>query len=154
GLSQSQVRRRLFRPRVIAYTLLLLVIGIGLIVSIATRSTLRVDVIRDRGALGREVAGGLIENVYRLQVINTSESPLTLQLDASGVPGMVVTPADHPEQQVVVEGSSNRLVPVVVQAPAAGAAPGLYDIQLQVTATSDQGRRTVVTEASSFYVPR
>src|SRR5690606_37347591 len=92
GLTQGQVRRRLFRPRVIAYTLLLLVIGIGLIVSIATRSTLRVDVIRDRGALGREVAGGLIENVYRLQVINTSESPLTLQLDASGVPGMVVTP--------------------------------------------------------------
>src|SRR5690606_19618732 len=117
SLSKTLVRRRLFRPRVIAYILLLLVIGIGLIVSIAKRSTQKVDVIRDRGAQGREVAGGLIENVYRLQVIYTSESPLTLQLDASGVPGMVVTPADHPEQQVVVEGSSNRLVPVVVQAP-------------------------------------
>src|SRR5690606_13044160 len=154
GLSQSQVRRRLFRPRVIAYTLLLLAIGVGLIVSIATRSTLRVDVIRDRGALGREVAGGLIENVYRLQVINTSEFPLTLELDASGVPGIAVTPADHPDQPIVVEGSANRLVPVVVQAPAAGAQPGLYDISLKVTARSGQGPETVVTEATSFYIPR
>ena len=154
GLTQSQVRRRLFRPRVIAYTLLLLVIGIGLVVSVATRSTLRVDVIRDRGALGREVAGGLVENVYRLQVINTSEFPLTLKLDASGVPGIAIAPADHPDQPVVVEGSANRLVPVVVQAPAAGSQPGLYDIQLRVTASSGQGRETVVTEATSFYVPR
>src|SRR3546814_6185299 len=38
-------------------------------------TTLRMDVIRDRGVLGREVAGGMIENVYRLQFINTSESP-------------------------------------------------------------------------------
>ncbi|WP_397475705.1 cytochrome c oxidase accessory protein CcoG [Pusillimonas sp.] len=153
GLTQSQVRRRLLRPRVIAYTLLLLVIAIGLVVSMATRSTLRMDVIRDRGALGREVPGGLIENVYRLQIINTSETPLTLALDASGMPGIAVVQADHADQQLVVAGSANRLVPIVVRAPAAESSPGLYDIQLQLTATSDQGRETVVTEATSFYVP-
>jgi hypothetical protein len=30
-------------------------------------------VIRDRGSMGREVEDGMIENVYRLQVMNTSE---------------------------------------------------------------------------------
>ncbi|HUH87343.1 MAG TPA: cytochrome c oxidase accessory protein CcoG [Pusillimonas sp.] len=154
GLTQSQVRHRLLRPRVIAYSLLLLVIGIGLVVSMVTRDTLRVDVIRDRGALGREVAGGLIENVYRLQVINTTESTLALQLGASGIDGIAIMPADHPDKALFVEGSSNRLVPVVVQIPAASAAPGLYDIELQVVATSDRGRETVATEASSFIVPR
>jgi polyferredoxin len=50
--------------------LLLVSVFIG---ALATRTTLRVDVIRDRGMLGREVAGGLIENVYRLQMLNASE---------------------------------------------------------------------------------
>src|SRR5690606_18258701 len=57
GLSQSQVRRRLLRPRVIAYMAVLSLIAIAFVVSLATRTTLRMDVIRDRGALGREVAG-------------------------------------------------------------------------------------------------
>src|SRR5690606_21495340 len=100
--------------------------------------------------LGREVAGGFIENVYRLQIINTSESPLTLQLNALGLPELQIRPADHPEREVVVDASSNLLVPVVVQAPAAGAQPGLYDIELQVSAASEQGRPLMVSEPTSF----
>src|SRR5690606_2228341 len=61
GLTQQQVRRRILRPRVIAYTAVLGIIALGFVISLATRTTLRMDVIRDRGALGREVAGGLIE---------------------------------------------------------------------------------------------
>src|SRR5699024_12749259 len=60
GMSQSQVRKRVFRPRVIAYSLILLAIAVAFAVSLATRSTLRMDIIRDRGALGREVPGGLM----------------------------------------------------------------------------------------------
>src|SRR3546814_855038 len=75
GMTQSQVRKRMLRPRVLAYSFILLLIMVGFVVSLATRTTLRMDVIRDRGVLGREVAGGMIENVYRLQFINTSESP-------------------------------------------------------------------------------
>src|SRR5690606_23084083 len=78
GMTQSQVRKRMLRPRVLIYSAILGLVAIAFVVSLATRTTLRMDIIRDRGALGREVAGGLIENVYRLQFINTSESPLTL----------------------------------------------------------------------------
>ncbi|HLU15743.1 MAG TPA: cytochrome c oxidase accessory protein CcoG, partial [Burkholderiaceae bacterium] len=83
-LTQSQARRRVLRPRVIAYTIILASVAIALAVSMLTRTTLRMDVIRDRGVLGREVAGGLIENVYRLQVMNTAELPLTLHLNVDG----------------------------------------------------------------------
>src|SRR5690606_20410713 len=72
GLTQPQVRKRLFRPRVLAYMAILTLISIAFVISLVTRTTLRVDVIRDRGVLGREVAGGMIENVYRLQIINTT----------------------------------------------------------------------------------
>ncbi len=40
----------------------------------ALRNPLKVDVIRDRGALAREATPGVIENVYRLQIMNTGET--------------------------------------------------------------------------------
>lgn len=153
-MSQSQVRRRMLRPRILAYSAVLGVIAIGFVFSLATRTTLRVDVIRDRGALGREVAGGMIENVYRLQIINTSELPVVMDLSVDGVPGLTVGTADHGESRVQVEGSSNRLVPVVLRAPAASLAPGLYDIAFKAVGTRAPDDVNVVIEPSSFYVPR
>ncbi|MDY0309666.1 MAG: cytochrome c oxidase accessory protein CcoG, partial [Castellaniella sp.] len=152
-LTQSQVRRRMLRPRVLAYSALLGAIAIAFVFSLATRTTLRVDVIRDRGALGREIPGGLIENVYRLQIINSDESPVDLELRATGVPGLVLQTADQGAARVRVEGSANRLVPVVLRAPADGLKPGLYDIQFETSGTRDSGEAAQVTEQSSFYVP-
>jgi cytochrome c oxidase accessory protein FixG len=154
GMTQGQVRRRMLRPRILAYTAVLGVIAIGFVFSLATRTTLRVDVIRDRGALGREVAGGMIENVYRLQLINTSERPVTLELSASGVPGLTLETADRGVSEVVVEGSSNRLVPIVLRAPAELLDPGLYDIAFKAVGTRTPDDVDTVVEQSSFYVPR
>ncbi|MGB3741150.1 MAG: cytochrome c oxidase accessory protein CcoG [Castellaniella sp.] len=153
-LSQPQVRRRLLRPRVLAYSALLGAIAIGFVFSLANRTTLRMDVIRDRGALGREVAGGQIENVYRLQIINSSETPVVLDLSAAGVAGLQLHTADEGATTVQLEGSSNKLVPVVLRAPAAGLSPGLYDIHFQAVGQRADQQDTTVIEQSSFYVPR
>ncbi len=153
-LTQSQARKRLLRPRVLAYITLLGLIVVGFVVSLALRTTLRVDVIRDRGALGREVAGGLIENVYRLQIINTGESPLELKLSVSGLSELSIVTADRGDDHVHVEGSSNRLVPVLVRAPTADVTPGLHEINMLAVARSPEGKEVVVTEKSSFFVPR
>ena len=93
GLSTKSARSHLLRPRVLVYGTLILILVIAFIASLAMRNPLRVDVIRDRGVLGREVAGGLIENVYRLQIINTSDSPLRLRLSAEGLPDWRCWPA-------------------------------------------------------------
>jgi len=153
-LTQPQVRKRMLRPRVLAYSALLGAIAVGFVFSLATRTTLRVDVIRDRGALGREVPGGLIENVYRLQIINSAEMPVELDLSASGVTGLSLQTADQGTSRVRVEGSSNRLVPVVLRAPAQGLAPGLHDIRIEAVGTRAPDDSTTVIEQSSFYVPR
>ncbi|NYT61365.1 cytochrome c oxidase accessory protein CcoG [Alcaligenaceae bacterium] len=153
-LTQPQVRKRVFRPRVLAYMAILSLIGIAFVVSLVTRTTLRMDVIRDRGALGREVAGGMIENVYRLQIINTTEFPLTLTLSASGVPDLAILSADQGATSIDIEAASNRLVPVVVRAPATSIEPGLYDIRLKAVAKFESGRETTVVERSSFFVPK
>jgi len=153
GLGQSQVRKRLLRPRVIAYIAVLGLIAAGFVVSLAMRTTLRVDVIRDRGTLGREVAGGLIENVYRLQIINTAESPVVLDLSASGLPRLSVEAADGEAGPVRIDAASNRMVPIVVRLPAGEVGPGRYDIDLRATVRTDGAGAAVVTEGTSFYVP-
>ncbi len=154
GMTQGQVRKRMLRPRVLIYSAVLGLIAIAFIVSLATRTTLRVDVIRDRGALGREVPGGMIENVYRLQVINTSESPLTLTLDASGVPGISIATADNGSTTVDVDAASNKMVPVVVRVPVSQAVPGLHDIELTAVGKYVEGTDATVVERSSFFVPK
>jgi hypothetical protein len=54
---------------------------------------------------------------------------------------------------VRVDGSANRLVPVVLRAPVDGLKPGLYDIQFETTGTRSSGETASVIEQSSFYVP-
>lgn len=179
GLSVSQIRRHLMRPRVLIYSALMLVIVSVFFAALATRTTLRVDVIRDRGVLGREVAGGMIENVYRLQIINASEKELGLSLQAVGLPGLKVSVADQPAlrtpagasnglavsgtvqsavtqsaSNLVIPPASNRMVPVVVRAPADSGQPGSHQIHFVTTSKAPDGRvLTEVREPSSFIFP-
>ncbi len=154
GLTQAQARRRVLRPRVLIYWTILLAIAVAFSVSLSTRATLRMDVIRDRGMLGREVAGGLIENVYRLQFINTSEQAVSLTLGVEGLPGLSIETADTGRNALEVEAASNRLVPVVVRARADASGPGLHDIAFKAVGRHDGERTVTVVEKSSFYVPR
>ena len=179
GLSVSQIRRHLMRPRVLIYSVLMLVLVSVFFVALATRTTLRVDVIRDRGVLGREVAGGMIENVYRLQIINASETTLELSLHAVGLPGLMVSVADQPDLRthvgaptglpvpgtvqsadiqsaahLVIPPASNRMVPAIVRAPVDAGLPGSHHIHFVTTSIAPDGHVvTEVREPSSFIFP-
>ena len=48
-------------------------ISTAMVASLALRTPLKVDVVRDRGTLSRIVAGGQIENIYRVQIGNATE---------------------------------------------------------------------------------
>src|SRR5690606_41060669 len=63
GWSRRQLWRRVLRPRVLVYATILLAASIALVGHMATRNPVKLDVIRDRGALAREVEDGMIENV-------------------------------------------------------------------------------------------
>ena len=152
-LTQPQVRKRMFRPRIIIYMTLLGLIAAAFLYSLATRTTLRMDIIRDRGVLGREVAGGMIENVYRLQMMNASEQGVTLVLGVDGAQGLSIVTAQNEEKIIHLDPSSNALVPVVVRVPAGELQPGLHDIHLSV-ASDDPQSGVSVTETTRFYVPQ
>ncbi|UOD51214.1 cytochrome c oxidase accessory protein CcoG [Orrella daihaiensis] len=157
NLSDTQVRKRLLRPRVLIYSTLMVIIIAVFLGSLATRETLRVDIIRDRGALGREVPGGLIENVYRLQILNASEESLRLSISAEGLPGLNVLSGGGGKQSAIdirVPAAANLLLPVVVQAPYDAGETGAHPITFVTESRSETGRQTEVREASSFIFPR
>lgn len=154
-LTQDQARRRVLRPRILVYISLLVLIFAAFAYSLVIRESLKVDVIRDRGALGREIPGGQIENVYRLQIMNTDDKPVMLQLQAEGVPDLTVGLAENPQvYQIWVAGSTNRLVPVVVRAPADSATPGAHDITISVSGLEVDGSQHQIVEKTSFFVPQ
>jgi cytochrome c oxidase accessory protein FixG len=76
--STDQILRHAFRPRVIIYSLVLLAIVSVFVGTLLNRTPLKMDVIRDRGSMGREIEDGMIENVYRLQIMNTEETRTSL----------------------------------------------------------------------------
>jgi len=154
-LTQSEARKRIFRPRVLVYTGLLLIIVAVFIGSLMTRSTLKMDVIRDRGVLGRIVDERLIENVYRLQIANTREEPVQIVLSVSGLEGIEILNADNGTNKVIIEPASNQLVPVVIRAPYEPAlTSGMHPIEIEISTDPVVGREESAKERSNFYVPQ
>ncbi|WP_354677972.1 cytochrome c oxidase accessory protein CcoG [Cupriavidus plantarum] len=153
GLTRAEARGRLLRPRVFIYSTIWLALVAGLAVSIALLAPLKVDVLRDRGALSREVDGRWIENVYRLQLINTSEAPMHVRVRANGH-DLAGLRAEYDVSAEALAPASNRLVPIRIRVPIEAARAGTHKIDIAVTA--EQGGRQVadVVQATSFIVPR
>jgi cytochrome c oxidase accessory protein FixG len=146
--TRAQLTRRVLRPRVLVYTGILLAITIALFTHLSMRSPLKVDVIRDRGSLGREVENGEIENVYRLQFINSAESPQRYRIAVSGIDTIRISS----ETEIAVESAGTRMVPVRVRVDAGKGNPGTNRIEFRIQAAEDGN--VSVSEASTFYVPR
>jgi len=143
----ATIVRRILRPRVIVYTSILGAIIAGLVVAIAVRVPLKVDVIRDRGALAREVSddrgNALVENVYRLQVMNTSEQRRVFSIRADGVSGLEVAS----DASFEVEPASTMSVPLRLRAPAT-LDSGSHRVVLELQAQDDASVR--VREKTTF----
>lgn len=145
--SKTQMLRRAMRPRVLIYTGILMAISLAVLVSLYLRTPLKVDVIRDRGALARMVEQGRIENVFRLQIMNATETTQRYSVSVSGLAGIAIA-SDHEFEVVPTE---LRSAVVRVQIPP-GAAAGSHPIVFAVQALDDTG--VSVREAAAFLVPR
>ncbi len=147
GWSRAQTLRRVIRPRVLIYAVILSAISLGLLVSLAMRTPLKVDVVRDRGVMARIVQGGKIENVYRLQLMNATETVQRYKLSVIGLPGLIVAS----DELVAVGATESRWVAVRVQMPYDAAPAGSHPIQFEIAAQDAPAR---VIEKSVFMVPR
>ncbi len=144
NLDSSAMWRRVFRPRVLVYSGFLLAITAALAVALALRVPLKVDLIRDRGALAREADGDRVENVYRMQVSNTTEAPRAFSISASGLPGLAVAS----ETRFEVGPAAVASIPLRLLADAEQVAPGSHKITIEVRAADDP--EVAVRETTTF----
>ena len=145
--TRGQTWRQVLRPRVLVYCAILAALSIGLLWSLAVRTPLKVDVVRDRAALSRSVAGGRLENVYRLQIMNATEQPQRYRISANGLAGLVLAS----EPQIDVGPAQSRWVAVRLQIAEGTTEPGPHAITFGVADASGQA---AVSEKSVFLVPR
>jgi len=147
--STEQMWKRVFRPRVLIYSAVLLLIVAAFVTSLVLRMPFKADVVRDRGALARLVEDGRIENVYRIQLMNASEATQRFHIEVEGLPSAVITQGSDTE----VEATQARWLPIAVQiTPEAARAlgGGAHPLRFRIAMSPSQ----VVTEKSTFVVPR
>ena len=141
GVSQhlgwQEMTRRVFRPRVLLYTAVLWAIIIAAGISLYLRVPVKVDVIRDRTMLSREVADGQIENVYRLQIMNTQEQPRRLAITATGIDQLKVGGVTLPLE---IGSASTQMFTLNLRAPADKAQKGSTRIEFHIVPIDAQGK--------------
>lgn len=151
-LTPKQMVRRVWRPRVWAYGLLFLVALSLFVGGLATRKGFAVDIIKDRGTMARETGNGDIENLYRLQVMNTTETPQTYHASVQGMVGLTL--ATDPDLNVPAAGIGSLTIRLTLPADAAQAHRGKASpIMFRVDALND-GKVVSVEEKSTFVIPR
>jgi polyferredoxin len=98
----------------------------------------RVDVLRDRATLSRELAGGWVENVYTLRLMNMAERPREFQVSVAGLPNIRLEgPAT-----VAMPAASTESIVYSVQVPAGEIKPGRYDIWFDVRVADEEHNLT------------
>ena len=147
GWTTAEMVRRIFRPRVLVYTGILWTLIFVLGLSLYLRTPFRVDVVRDRN-LPRISGKGEIENVYRLQLMNATETQQRLTIHVHGMDGLEIEVDDD----ILVEPAQSRWVPLRVEIPHDALKPGSHKIWFDISNDADKPFK--ITEPSVFLVPK
>ena len=143
----KEVFAHVLRPRTLIYGVILALIIIAAGAALALRMPLKVDVIRDRVEQAREDENLMIENHYRLQIMNVSEVPQRYLIDVSGMAGIFI----ESERSVVIPPLTTQSVSVEVHVPPASGKKGYNRIYFAVKSLNDE--RIAVREKSNFLIP-
>ena len=123
GRFRDEVRqfdwRIIFRPRVILYTALWSLVGVGLLVALAMRERLQLDILHDRNPQYVLESTGAIRNGYTIKILNMRAEPRLFTFSMNGLPGSGMTLATDPLPKgrtfgVVVEADTVHKMKVFV----------------------------------------
>jgi cytochrome c oxidase accessory protein FixG len=103
------------RPRVLIYTMIMLIALSGIVYGFSTLSPTEFKVIHDRQPLFVQLSDGSIQNKYTLKLLNKTQSPMTIRYQIAGVDGAYL----HDMDESVVIGPG-KVVPMtaLVRVPA------------------------------------
>lgn len=146
---------RLFRPRVMLYSGLMLLVAALMLWAWMMRSTIEISVIPDRNPLFVVLSDGSIRNGYTLKILNKTHDERAFRLGVEGLPAFEasIVGFDQADAPVAVEPDSLRAIKVYVSVPPpvlAKLAGGATPLTLTVT---DVESGDVVIRDTAFRSP-
>ncbi|GAB2692714.1 cytochrome c oxidase accessory protein CcoG [Aliiglaciecola aliphaticivorans] len=139
-------KTKIFRPKLIGYAVVLLIMTSLLAYEIIARVPLEVDIIRDRNSLFRETNEGLIENVYTLKVLNKSQTQHTYKIDVVGLEGnKYIGP-----EQVTVAGGEVLNLPISIAIDPYALDETVIEFKFKVTSIDGHDTPIEMSETSKF----
>jgi cytochrome c oxidase accessory protein FixG len=154
--SRQQMIQRVLRPRVLIYTAVLALLIIGLSVSLYLKSTFRVDVMQDRAAISRITDDNMLENVYRIKIMNNAENTQRYQINVLGDARLIAEfeetekkPISDAKYEVEIAAGAVRTIILELKAPDGEIPVGSHPIKFEVQSLTTQED---TTEKSVFIV--
>jgi cytochrome c oxidase accessory protein FixG len=148
--------RMLLRPRTIIYSCLWLAIGLVMVVALAMRERLDINVVPDRNPMFVTLSDGSIRNGYTIKVLNMEPEPRSFTLVLEGLPGGVMAMAESTADpagslSVDVEADKLRSIKVYVTAPRGSLHDEATDFFFAI---SEQGKGAdAITQKAIFHGP-
>ncbi|MCR4378298.1 MAG: cytochrome c oxidase accessory protein CcoG [Rhodospirillales bacterium] len=130
-------KKRLIRPRTIAYVVLLSLVGGLMTYGLVSRSTLEINVQRDRAPMFVTLSDGAIRNGYTFKILNMINAPRTYTLKADNLDGAMLTVigiAEQPVEQVTLHVGPDQVgtFHVFVRAPLSSLEDKLNDFEFKL----------------------
>ncbi len=144
---------RLVRPRTILYSGMIALVGALTLWAVIGRSTLEVNVLRDRNPLYVELSDGRIRNGYTVKILNKRQEPRDFSLSTKGLDGasLSIVGFETMPENISVPSDDLRQLKVYVTAPGTNSAAGdTVPFDLVVT---DRGDNAESINATNFRRP-
>jgi cytochrome c oxidase accessory protein FixG len=152
GWDWRRIAARIGRARVLAYAGILAAITLAASVTLWMRVPVKVDVMRDRASLAREVEGGRIENLFRLQLMNTEERPRAIVVRVEGGTALRHLEIADDVGRFEIPPTTTRMVTVRVRAEP-NAPRGSQPIEFVIESRDGDERPFRLREKSRFLIP-
>ncbi|MFC3034807.1 cytochrome c oxidase accessory protein CcoG [Pseudoalteromonas fenneropenaei] len=110
NLESHTEKTKAVRAKLVGYVLILVTLSVALVVNIAMRKPMELDIIRDRNQLYRVNFDGLVENTYTLKVINKSQQTMTYDIKVNGLSDFQLLG----KTQVTVDAGQSHDVPLSI----------------------------------------
>ena len=129
-------RFRFIRPRTVVYGGLFAAVGLFMLVSLANRSLLDVNVLRDRLPNYVRLSDGGVRNGYTLKVLNKAADARSVSVEILGLDEATLSLAGRPDLEEIilqVPADETQDFKIYVSVPDAGALPIRSEIGFEIT---------------------
>ena len=123
-------KSKLFRPRIVVYPVLLVVIFSAFVGLLVTKAPADVQVLRAPGLPYNVLASGEVANQIRVRITNRTDNDASYTLRATGVEGVRLELAENP---IAIAAGEQRWEKMLVIAPASLFTGGRLQVDMHIT---------------------